>query len=169
MLVTSDDYSRYVDVDFLKKKSDAPAALQDRIELWEKPIGSSVVTVMCDNGTELVSQGQREYYRKKGIQLLVIVPYKHFMNGAIEIWNQIIVARGRTALIQSGLPHTLWEEAMSYAKDVTVNVPCSANKDMMPPVAAFKGIRANVRGLYAFGSAAWVFDHIDIISVFRSC
>jgi hypothetical protein len=64
MLVTSNDYSRYVDVDYLKKKSQAPSSLRDRIELWEKQIGSSVKTVMCDNGTELVSQEQREYYRK---------------------------------------------------------------------------------------------------------
>lgn len=105
--VIVDDYSRYLSVKLLERKTDALVALLDVINLWEKQTGNPVKEIRFDNG-ELKSTVFDEYATSRGIKLSTTVPYSPYQNGLAEVYVRIVKNIARPMHLNSGLSSDAW-------------------------------------------------------------
>ncbi|GAA5907142.1 uncharacterized protein JCM6883_006157 [Sporobolomyces salmoneus] len=157
-----DDYSRYLTVDGMKKKSEVPQLLVDTITKLETQRGVKVKIVRRDGAKENTSRQVNEFFSSKGIVTEDTVPYAHNQNGVIErVWKSVI-GIARTWLIRAGLPRSFWFLAVQAASYVYNRLPHSSNDDRSP-YSRFFGSTPDVSHLRVFGSVA----HVLIDSALR--
>ena len=97
-----------------------------------------------------------EFYAEEGIVWESTVPYAHEQNGTAEQANQTIQEKARTALIDAGLPNTLWAEALNTAVYLANRSPSGSMA--ITPYKALYGTLPDLSNLRIFGSTAYVFD-----------
>ena len=68
-----------------------------------------------DGGGEYTSNEVREYCRRKGIRQEITPPETPQWNGKAERLNRTIIERVRCMLLDSGVEHHLWAEAVMTA------------------------------------------------------
>ncbi len=149
-----DDYSKLSVVRPIEFKSDVAAVTMDVISMLEKQSGRSVMIVRTDNGTEYVNRELTEYFAKKGILHQKSVRYVPEQNGSAERLNRTLLERVRAMLSDSGLPKSLWAEAVVTACFIRNRSPVSTRDKT--PWELFFGKKPDVSAMRVYGARAYV-------------
>ncbi len=158
LFVIVDDFSRYVWVKALQRKSDAFDTFKQFAAYAEKHHahdGYVLQRVRSDNGGEYTSAEFSEFMRAKGIQRERATAYAHHQNGVAERMNRTIVECVRTMLNDAALPTTLWAEAAATAAYARNRLPTSA-LESMTPFEAWTGGKPKINHMRAFGCIAYM-------------
>lgn len=96
------NHSRWCEVRFLQKKSDAYNAFNEVKALIENQTGERIKLLQSDNGREYLSKEFKDFLTKAGIKRFSIA-YNPEQNGTAERKNRTLLEMTRCLLIQSGL------------------------------------------------------------------
>ncbi|KAE9045518.1 hypothetical protein PR002_g2177 [Phytophthora rubi] len=167
VLVIMDGYSRLVTVHMLKNKSSEVVNnhLKEYV-LWaerqagrmiKKVITHKVMQVLTDKGGEFVSEAMEAWYNSRGIEHIQVGPKSSQLN-LCERTHQSLVEMTMAMMVQSGLPRSLWPEAMRNAVYIKNR---SYNKGTQGvPYEMFFGAKPDVHHIRKFGALAYV--HVPV-------
>ncbi len=154
-LVVVDDYSKYVYVQPLIRKSDAFNELKRAVSLLETQTGRRVKAIRSDQGGEWASDAARTWSLQQGILWQKTTAYNSEQNGRVERMNRTLGERMRALLVQRRLPIRFWPHAIraaAFKMNLTPNVD-----DRIPFEAMFKrSARRFAKLLKVFGCLSWV-------------
>jgi transposase InsO family protein len=109
-----DDHSAHVDVDFLKKKSEALASFRAWKIRVEKETGQRIGKIRTDNAGELTSNEFEAYLAGDGIVHQTTAPHSSQQNGVAERINRTLEESARANLTEAGLSIGFWADAVAY-------------------------------------------------------
>lgn len=145
-----DDATRYVWVYILKGKHEVFVKFKEWKSLVEKQMSKKIKILRSDNGGEYTSNEFEQFLKDEGIRHECTVPKTPQQNGVSERMNRTLVDQIRAMLIDSGLPHKFWAEALSTACYLKNRSPARALKGVTP-YQALMGRKPNVDHLKVFG------------------
>lgn len=148
-----DDYTGLATMQPMARKSETASAIKATIALMETQTGLSVQRLRCDNGSEYINTELTTFCSGKGIRLQTTVRYTPEQNGKAERLNRTLMDKVRPMLADSGLPKTLWAEALATAIHVRNRSPVTGKN--LTPWELFFGEKPNVSHLRTFGARAW--------------
>lgn len=154
-VLIKDEATSYRKAAFVESKADVAQAFKAVLTETKFETKNDTLRVCSDNGTEIVNQTLKEFFREKGIKHETSAPYTPQQNGFIERDIRTVEESARTMLNQAKLPRKLWAEAVSSAIYVLNMVPTSRNPKITPYEAWF-GVRPNLKNLRIFGQEAIV-------------
>lgn len=127
-----DDKSRYVEVVMLKKRSDVITAFKAYKKRAEKETGCQIKKIRTDNAKEYVSKEFNDFLEEEGIKRQLSVEYCPQQNGVAERANRTLVEMARCMLLQSGVPDSLWAEAINTAAYIRNRCPTKLLENLTP-------------------------------------
>nr|CAH0098495.1 unnamed protein product [Daphnia galeata] len=110
-----DDFSGWVVVNFMKKKSEVPQLFRQFAATVRNKTNYNVLTLRSDNGGEYSSNEFITWLLEMDIQHEKSVPYTPEQNGVAERENRTLMEAARCMLHGSKQPLFLWGEAVAYA------------------------------------------------------
>ena len=111
----TDDYTRYTQLYLQKTKSDTFDSYQ-AYEAWlSTQFDTKIKRLRSDRGGEYMSNEFTKYLKSKGTERRVTVHDTPEHNGVAERLNRTLVERVRAIMHASGLPKSLWGEAVMHA------------------------------------------------------
>nr|GEX63795.1 hypothetical protein [Tanacetum cinerariifolium] len=113
--VIVDDYSRYMRVQFLRSKDEAPEVIIKFLERITVLLQSLVIIIRTNNGTDFKNQVLKDYFDTVGISHQMSSVRTPQQNRVVEQRNRTLVDAARTMLIFSRAPLFLWAEAIATA------------------------------------------------------
>lgn len=149
-----DAHSKYTEVFFLREKSEVPKVAMEYIEKLKTQFGRKPKIFRTDRGTEYINERLQSYLSKEGIRYECTVGYAPEQNGIAERKNRTLVEAARSMITDSGLPKSLWAEAISTANYVfnrVVNV-----KTKMSPYEIMFHDKPKINNFVKFGCDAYV-------------
>lgn len=151
-----DDFSRYVTVYFMNKKSEALKCFKEYKSLVENHTGYKIKAMRSDNGKEYINNEFCQYLKINGIQHQTTVAYTPQLNGIAERANRTLVEMSRCMLEENNVPHYLWAEAINTA--VHIRNRCPTKKLTKTPYEIWNGKVPNVNYFRVFGCEAVLLD-----------
>ena len=151
-----DEYCHLAEVQFLKTREEAPKALIEMLTLAACQYETKVKVLQTNNAGELTSGRFDDGLAKLGVNHKLSIAYIHEMNGIAERFNCRVTGSARTLLFDSGLPLSLWGEALTHAV-YTKNPMPAASLDNQSPYEVLTGERPDLEHLQPFGSPGHVF------------
>lgn len=121
-----DDYTHFVTVYMIEHKSDVLESFNDFNEKAQARFGKRISRLRCDNGGEYKSREFNRFCSQSGIAIEFTVPYSSEQNGVAERMNRTLMEKARTMIHDSGLPKSIWNEAVLYAAYSTNRSPTRA-------------------------------------------
>ncbi|KAJ9567460.1 hypothetical protein OSB04_003426 [Centaurea solstitialis] len=115
MLVLVDEYSRYTWLEFLRAKSDAVDLIIAFIKRIQVLLGRQVKKLRSNNGTEFCNVKLQSFLEEVGISHNFSTVRTPQQNGVVERKNRTLVEAARSMIAHSGVPPSLWAEAVSTA------------------------------------------------------
>lgn len=106
-----------------------------------------------DNGGEFTSRNFKDFAKSKGIHLEYTMSYSPQMNGKAERMNRTLLNMIRTKIIDSGVPKTLWGEALMSSVYENRTPTWVLDKGETPSLK-WHG-RNDISKLKVFGCRAW--------------
>ena len=155
VLTFTDDYTKYVTVYFLKRKSEVFAKFQECVSMMENTTGFKIQTLRSDNGGEYTSKEFTQFCRSKGIVHQYTNPYTPERNGVSERLNRTLIESAKSMMFHAGLPQRFWAEAVNTATYLHNRSPISSLPDKTP-YECWYGTKPNVSNLKVFGSICFV-------------
>ncbi|KAK3888840.1 hypothetical protein Pcinc_007106 [Petrolisthes cinctipes] len=149
-----DDATRYVWVYILKGKHEVFAKFKEWKKCVENQMGRKMKILRTDNGGEYKSNDFDQYLIDEGIRHEYTIPKTPEQNGVSERMNRTLVEQIRAMLIDSGLPHRFWAEALSTACYLKNRSPARALKGKTP-CQALMGKKPTVHHLRVFGCVCY--------------
>ena len=155
-LVIVCEFSKYLQVVPLKKKSDAFGEIK-AFSAWASRQGHPLRTLRSDNGGEFLSQDMTAWAREHGVTQRLSAPYTPQQNGAAERANRTVLDGVRTMLLAEGVGKGFWGEATNFLTYTMNNTPRKSLKGKTP-YSLFVGKPSPPVLPHAFGSsvAFWV-------------
>lgn len=114
-VVFMDDYSRYVWLYPLKRKSEVYNYFVSFVAFVKTQFGVLIKCLQCDGGGEYISNHFQQFASNNGIRLQFSCPYTPQQNGAAERLHRTLINMVRTLLTQSNLSLQFWVEAVHMA------------------------------------------------------
>jgi hypothetical protein len=155
-LLMVDDSTRYVTMEFLKKKDEAAQKVKEYLTMLvshnRKP-----KAIHIDRGKEFLNEVLTAWCRDKGIDIQVTAPYSPSQNGVAERMNRTLVEIAR-AMIR-GQPEFLWEYAInhsSYLRLYLRNRTYTKSLKGQTPYEKWFKKKPNISHLREFGAPVWV-------------
>ena len=130
MISLIDEFTRYAEVNFLFKKSDASRVLQTFCEKINTQTKRYSRSFHSDQGGEYINAELTDYFESKGIQHLITTAYSPESNGVAECYNHTLTNMVRPSL--DNVLASLWAEAFNWACYVKNRLPYSALMDKTP-------------------------------------
>lgn len=127
-----DDYTGYIQVVMLKKRSEIFIAFKNYKKRVEKETGCFIKRIRTDNAKEYVSKEFKNYLEAEGIKKESSVEYTPQQNGVAERANRTLVEMARCMLTQAKLPKSLWAEAINTAAFIRNRCPSKRLADTTP-------------------------------------
>ena len=149
-----DDFSRYVWVHIIKRKSDALEKFKSFLALIENQTDRQLKRFRSDNGGEYFSGEFDVFCEQRGIFREPTNPYTPQQNGVAERLNRTIMDNVRALLYHGHLPLSLWGEAVSTIVYLRNRSP-HATLNMTPFEKLFQ-VKPRVDHLRVFGCTAFV-------------
>ncbi|KMQ85317.1 retrovirus-related pol polyprotein from transposon tnt 1-94 [Lasius niger] len=146
-----DDFSRYTEVVMLRQRSDVLKAFRNYKRRVEKLTGRHIKKLRTDNGKEYLSNEFKKFFEDEGISRQLSVEYTPQQNGVAERANRTIIEMARCMLQQSGLPQSLWAEAVNTATFIRNRCPTKCLNDKTP-IEAWTNKKPYVGFFRIFGS-----------------
>lgn len=153
----TDDRSRWTMVYFLRNKSDALQIFKEFKIYVENQTGRKIKQLQSDNGKEFCNKEFDDFLKKEGIGRRLTTPHTPQQNGIAERKNRTLVEMARCMIMQSGLPHSFWAEAVSTANYVRNRCITSILHGQTPFEIWYKE-RPSVKNFRTFGELAYVLD-----------
>ena len=150
-----DDYSRFPAVYFIAKKSDVFAAFRQYKAWAENVTGHRIGIFRDDKGSEYMSHDFNSFLTDAGIRREHSVRDTPQQLGVAERMNRSIAEGITTALSQSGLSRTWWEDAATHWLYAKIRLPSSATAPLTP-FELFYGRKPSLTLARPFGSLAYV-------------
>lgn len=155
LLTVIDDYSRYVFVFFLKKKSEVMENLKDFKVFIENQTNQKIKAIRSDGGGEYTSKEMQNFCAKYGIQHQMTTAYTPEQNGVAERWNRTLTEKAKCLLFDADLPKCFWAEAMNMAAFLK-NRTISASLNDQYPYELFHNKKTEISDLRIFGTTVMV-------------
>lgn len=163
-MVFTDDYTRWRYVCPMKKKGQAKDELIRFIHMIPVQLDKTVQRIRIDNGKEFGGQTLIDGLRDTGIAYEATVPYGPEQNGVAERSNGLIAARARAMILDSGVPHDMWPEAVKTACYLLHRLPTTAIRSDKVPLQLLLESRSesgtadaiDLSHLRSFGCTAYV-------------
>lgn len=146
-----DDRSRHIEVAMLKKRSDVITAFKTYKKYAEKEIGCYIKKIRTDNAKEYLSKEFSDFLEEEGIKRQLSVEYCPQQNGVAERANRTLVEMARCMLLQSGVPNSLWAEAISTAAYIRNRCPTKILENSTP-IETWSTAKPYVGFMRIFGS-----------------
>lgn len=146
-----DDYSRRVCVYMMRCKSEAFEKFKLFKSYAERATGKQIKVLRTDNGGEYCSDKFESFLSEHGIVHQTTVAYNSQQNGVSERMNRTIMEKVRCMLSESGLPKSLWAEAVNTSVYLINRSPSSAI-DYELPEERWGQKKVSVDHLRVFGS-----------------
>ncbi|GJS15053.1 retrovirus-related pol polyprotein from transposon TNT 1-94 [Tanacetum coccineum] len=115
ILVIFDDYSRFTWVKFLRSKDEALEFIIKFLKMIQVSLNATIRNIHTDNGTKVVNQTLRSYYKDVGISHETSVVHTPQQNVIVERQNRTLVEDAHTMLIYAKVLLFLWAETVSTA------------------------------------------------------
>jgi transposase InsO family protein len=152
-----DDFSGHLTVYFMKRKSEVPSLIRLYHATLLNETGNYMLTLRTDNGKgEYVNNENDAWFKEKGIRHETSAPYTPEQNGTAERTNRTLLDIVRCMLISSGLPSSLWAEAVSYATYIRNRVLSRTGE--LTPYHYWNGKKPDLSKIRIFGSRAFIRD-----------
>lgn len=151
-----DDYSRFTMVRLVQNKTEVTQVIKDYVTLTENQFGRRIKVLRTDNGTEYVNRELSKYLSDKGIVHQTSVAYTPEQNGRAERKNRYLVEMARCLLLDAGLPHRFWGEAIRTASYLQNRLP--TNNTNKTPYELWNGKPPDISHLRVIGSK--VYSHV---------
>ena len=151
-----DDFTKYVEVNILEKKSQTPSLFLSFIRRAERHFsgkGYKVANVRSDHGGEYLNNTLNEYFEQNGIHHQLSVPGNSPQNGVAERMNRTLRDKAKCMLSESGLPSMFWDEAILTAAYLYNRVIPSGCK--LTPYQSWTGNAPVYKHLRVFGCKAY--------------
>ena len=152
-----DDYSRLGYVFFIRNKSDVVDTFVQFKNLVENQTGYKIKNFQSDNGREFYNQRMIDFLKQAGIHHRLTVPYTPQQNGVAERRNRTLVEAARCMMLESGLPPSLWAEAIGTANHVR-NRCTSRSIPSGTPYERWIKNKPDVTHLRAFGEKVFILN-----------
>ena len=110
-----DDYSRYAQVAFLSRKSQAFQAFKEYHTLAERQTGCKLKRLQTDLGGEYLGNEFQDYLTKHGIKHSRTTGFSPESNGISERLNKTLMSLVRSTITSAKLPKSFWAELTSCA------------------------------------------------------
>lgn len=122
-----DDRSRWSEVKFLKRKSEALEAFKSFKNKVECLFDRRIKYLQTDNGGEFTTGRDFNHFLEScGIQRRLTVSHCPAQNGVAERKNRVLQEMTRCFLIEAGLPQVFWAEAVNTACYIRNRCPSRA-------------------------------------------
>jgi transposase InsO family protein len=156
LLTVVDDFSHFTVAYGLKNKSEVGQYLKEYVAMATARFSVEICQFRCDNGREYVNDEVITFFREKGIQWELNIPYTSAQNGVAERMNRTIKDKTRCMLRGSNLRKTFWIEAALTAVYLINRSPTKAIGGNKVPAEVWYGTRPNLKKLRKFGCVAFV-------------
>ena len=153
-----DDFTSFCYCFPIKRKSQVPDLFIDFVTAVQTQYDRRVKILRSDRGGEYVNETLATFLQQKGIIHQTTAPMTPQQNGKSEVFNRIIVDKVRTMLLESGLPKTLWAEALMCAVYTKNRSPTKGNPDFKSPFEMLFGKLPSFSRLKCFGTIAFRLD-----------
>ncbi|UYV61247.1 hypothetical protein LAZ67_1004099 [Cordylochernes scorpioides] len=108
-----DDYSRKVNVYFLKEKSEVFNYFKQYLHESERALNAKLKCIRRDNGLEFCNKEFENFLVNLGIKIERTSTYSPEQNGIAERFNRTAIEGVRAMLLDSGLQPRFWAEALN--------------------------------------------------------
>lgn len=115
ILTFIDDHTRHCTVYLLKSKDETLSRFLEYKSMMERRMRCKIGTLKSDRGGEYSSDEFIEFLRKEGISVERGPANRTTANSVAERYNETLLGRLRTQLIECGLPLSLWGELARYS------------------------------------------------------
>jgi hypothetical protein len=141
----------------MKRKSEVPSLIRLYHATLLNETGNYMLTLRTDNGRgEYVNSENDAWFKEKGIRHETSAPYTPEQNGTAERTNRTLLDIVRCMLLSSGLPSSLWAEAVSYATYIRNRVLSRTGE--LTPYNYWYGKKPDLSKIRIFGSRAFIRD-----------
>ncbi|RDB21876.1 Retrovirus-related Pol polyprotein from transposon TNT 1-94 [Hypsizygus marmoreus] len=120
----------------------------------ERQTGNQLLYIRTDEGKEFINSLWKAYCEKFGIIHETTAPYSSSANGVAERGNRTVLDRGRSMMIDAGIPAHYWGEAMATAIYLMQFIPSSRHPGMTPYEITL-GKKPDISYLRPFGCRAY--------------
>lgn len=152
--VIMDDFSHFVVVKLMKYKNEAEANLIHYIQEMKTQFGIKPKRLRVDNGGEFSSKNFTKFAEKNGILIEYTISHSPQMNGKSERLNRTLLNKVRCKITDSGIPKSLWGEALRCSAYELNRSPTSALERGNTPSRLWHG-RNDISKMKIFGCRAW--------------
>jgi hypothetical protein len=151
----TDDYSRYTLANTLKAKSDAADAYKTFFAWAHTQHGATIRRFRSDRGGEYTSNALKAFHQQHGTEQRLTTHDTPQHNGIAESLNRRLMERVRAFLHHSGLPKSLWGEALQHAVWLK-NRTSTRVLGVITPFERLYGHKPNLAGVPEWGQRVWV-------------
>ncbi|GBM03713.1 Copia protein [Araneus ventricosus] len=145
-----DDYSRFCEVRWIKKKSDVAVEFKKFLK-----VNDIVKRIRCDNAKEYVSGELQKVARNAGVEIDPCPPYTPQLNGVAERMSRTLFDKARAILYDSRLPKSCWGYAIQAAAFLHNRIPCTSINDHTPYELKYS-TKPDLSKIRIFGCGAYV-------------
>ena len=149
-----DDYSRYTQTYFIKRKDEVLEKFKEFVNYATNTSGKKVKVLRSDNGGEYCSKAFDAFMKENGIVHQTTVPYNPAQNGVAERMNRTLLESARSMMFHSKMPNEFWAEAVNTAAYVRNRSPTSSLQGLTPFECLFNR-KPDVSNLRVFGCVAY--------------
>jgi transposase InsO family protein len=151
----TDDYTRHTRTHILRTKDETFAAYKSFAAWAKTQHGVSIKRFRSDRGGEFTGHDFDLFLREQGTERRLTTHDTPQHNGIAESLNRRLVERVRAVLHCSGLPKTLWAEAIQFATWLKNRTSTRVIGDTTP-YELLHGEKPNLAGLPEWGQRVWV-------------
>lgn len=154
----TDDATRYTVAYLLPAKGDAFNAYRS-FEAWARTqnLCNAIKVLRSDRGGEYLSAAFDKHLADTGTAHRLTAHDSPHLNGIAERLNRTLMEKVRALLHTSGLPHSLWGEALRHSTWLKNRTSTRALGGKTPWQALYHA-PPNLAGLKRFGETVWVHD-----------
>ena len=157
--IFTDADTKWREVMFLKKKSDALRNLKELVTVVLASEGLKLLRYHSDGAPELIAGGTKEFLAEHNVQLSYAPAYTPQKNSVAERSNRTVWESAQALMIASCLPTMLWVYAVRYAVLILNFLPTNTSKGKLTPMQARYGFAPDISHFRKFGCV--IFTHID--------
>jgi len=139
----------------MKEKSEVFTHFYNFRNQIEKQTGLLIKCMRSDGGGEYFSNVFCDYLHRNDIHMQFSCRYTPQQDGVAKRKNTHIVDISCALMIEKGMPHVYWVEAISTVMCIMNKTPTIAIHDVMPE-ERFTGIKPDLSHLKVFGCIAYV-------------
>lgn len=112
-LTVVDDYSHFIAVFPIYKKSDVYEILKEQKQKLENKYNAKIKIVRCDKGREFDNQQLKSIFSE--CEFEITPAFTHQLNGVAERANRTICDMSRAMILDGRLPKFIWSEVVTYS------------------------------------------------------